>query len=383
MRADPVPDHADCLARHLQRHVDGTAVPSDIDTALLDAALEHGVAPLLYDTLHRDGRFGALAPDIGRRLSALAREALVFDEIQRRDLRVLWRDMQAAGIPVLVFKGAALATSHYAETWLRPRGDADLLVAWRDVARATSLLEGRGFARLPRPSGFRVAQARFVGTVAGAAIAYDLHWRFAEPLVFGDCLTFDELDREAVTDRATGIRRPGDVHALFIACVHRVAHHYDVPHLLTVSDIDRLARRLSTRSWDRLVRLARERGVAGVCRRGLTLAARWFDTPTPDWVPHELARAGDREPASRFLDVRLRPVDILWSDLMALTTWRARGELIVHHLFPPKLYLLARYGSARQWWTATLYLRRISAGLGRWIQPLTTRSTRSGRPEQE
>ena len=51
----------------------------------------------------------------------------------------------AAGIPVLLLKGAAFAYALYPEPWLRPRQDTDLLISPNDVAEAGQLLERAGY----------------------------------------------------------------------------------------------------------------------------------------------------------------------------------------------------------------------------------------------
>jgi hypothetical protein len=342
MRARPLTAPARQLALLLR----GECAAADvIDEALLDAAVAHGVAPLLYRALKDNGTIGRLPPALGARLALGAREAALYDEVQRRDLHQLLAALAADDVRPLLFKGAALASSHYAAPWLRPRGDADLLLTEADARRTGAVLEARGFERLPRPEGPHVTQARYQARVGGVQLAYDVHWRLAEPRVFAECLSFDELEASAVDTGSW--RRLSDVHAILVACMHRVAHHHDT---------------------DQLIQLSIDRGLAAACLRGLTLASDAFGTPVPVWAGKTLRSVADDEPGARFLDGRLRRIDVLASDLGAIDSWRARIGLLRQHLFPSQDYMRATHGQSGA--LATLYARRIVRGARRWTEPL-------------
>jgi hypothetical protein len=363
MRARPLTAPARQLALLLR----GECAAADvIDEALLDAAAAHGVAPLLYRALKDNGTIGRLPPALGARLALGAREAALYDEVQRRDLHQLLAALAADDVRPLLFKGAALASSHYAAPWLRPRGDADLLLTEADARRTGAVLEARGFERLPRPEGPHVTQARYQARVGGVQLAYDVHWRLAEPRVFAECLSFDELEASAVDTGSW--RRLSDVHAILVACMHRVAHHHDTDQLIQLCDIDLLARGLAEAEWRKVVSLAIDRGLAAVCLRGLTLASDAFGTPVPVWAGKTLRSVADDEPGARFLDGRLRRIDVLASDLGAIDSWRARIGLLRQHLFPSQDYMRATHGQSGA--LATLYARRIVRGARRWTEPL-------------
>ncbi len=365
MRAQDLTGSARQLAALLCSGSD-TVVSAVLDDGLLDAALAHGVAPILYRTFKDNGRLDGLAAPVRHRLALAAREAALYDEVQRRDLHQVLGALAAEGIRPLLFKGAALAQSHYAATWLRPRGDVDLLLTEDSAMAAGAVLEARGFDRLPRPIGPHVSQARYVARVGGVELAYDVHWRLAEPQAFAGSLAFEELAAAAV-NAETG-RRLGDVHALLVACMHRVAHHHDTDHLILICDIDRLARGLNDASWREAAALAVDRGLAAVSLRGLTLARQGFATPVPDTVCEALAARAADEPGNRFLDRPMRPIDVLASDLRTLPSWRARASLVRRHLFPSAEYMRATHGSTAG--LATMYARRIARGARRWTRPL-------------
>ena len=369
MRVHPLTTRAGQLASLLRAGGSHAA----IDHGLLDSAVEHGVAPLLYRALHERGVLEQLDSAIGARLARLAREAALYDEIQRSDLRKLVRALSAEQLHPILFKGAALASSHYAEAWLRPRGDADLLLSEAEAQRAGAILEARGFLRLARPEGPHVTQARYQARVGGIGLAYDVHWRLAEPRVFAECLSYEELAAASVEGEYG--RHPCDVHALLIVCMHRVAHHHDADQLIQICDIDRLARGLDDAEWREAAVLAIERGLAAVCLRGLTLAAEAFDTPVPATIREALSTAAAGEAGARFLDRRLRRIDVLASDFGVLDTWRSRLDLVRRHLFPPAAYMRSVHGESVP--LPVLYISRIVRGATRWAEPIRKFEVRS------
>ena len=66
--------------------------------------------------------------------------------------------------------------------------------------------------------------------------------------------------------------------ALFLACLHRTAHHQDAVDLVWLWDIHLLASRLTDDERTFLVDLAIARAMRGVCARGLAAAAARFDS---------------------------------------------------------------------------------------------------------
>src|SRR5947207_7718192 len=64
--------------------------------------------------------------------------------------------------------------------------------------------------------------------------ALDVHWRVSNVRAFADVLTYEELASDAVSvpSLSGDAWSPSPVHALLVACVHRVAHHGATEDLL-------------------------------------------------------------------------------------------------------------------------------------------------------
>ena len=352
----------------------GEALAPGLDPgAWLTVVERHGVAPLAYRALHDRGRLAELPGVVGDALARAAREAALLESLRRDDAETVLGELAAAGVRPLVYKGAAVAYSHYPEPWLRWRADTDLLVAEDDRAAASRVFERLGFVRTVRPSGRLVTnQSTYAAARRGARTIYDVHWKIADPIAFADLLRYETLDARAVALPALApvARRLSDVDAIAVACIHRVAHHNDAETLADLYDLALLARGLAADGWQRLVTLASAVRIRRVCARGLTLAADLFDVRVPDQVRHALAEGGEAEATSAYLGGRLRRIDLLRSDLQALGGWRARLTLLREHVLPAPAYILDYYGRRQPLLLPALYLHRILRGAGDWFRPI-------------
>jgi hypothetical protein len=273
-----------------------------------------------------------------------------------------------------VFKGAALAHTHYPHPWLRPRLDTDILISPSRSVPAFAALETLGYRREPAISGeLVISQAAFSRTDRfGVDHALDVHWRIANWQVVAAVLSHAEISARAVPVPALGphARAAAPADALLLACLHRAAHHRDSEELLWIYDIHLLASGLSEAEWRHVTAVARRGAVTSLCARGIALAIDRFGTFVPGDVLRELeAQPGaPPEPSAVYLSKHLRLVDGLLSDLRALST-RQRARLVAEHLFPPAAYMRQRYGARSRMSMTVSYIRRIASGLPRWFAP--------------
>jgi len=362
------------LATLLVHARDGIAWAGTLDASIAGAAQHHDVGPLAFHALHALEAWDRQSDDVRDALSRIAGEAAILDRLQIDSDRTVIAALAAAGVEPVVFKGAALAHRHYPHSWMRPRVDTDLFIRAREQTTTARVLESLGFARAARPTGEHVThQFTYSRATPGGRIEYDVHWKISDPQVFADVLTYDEAVRDAVPLPALGAsaRAIGDTHALVVACVHRVAHHFNTDRLLLLYDIDLIARTLDEAGWESVAAFAAARHVRAVCAHGLTLAAGRFATPVPACVRNALD-AGPSEPTAAYLNADLRRVDILRSDLSALG-WSARARLLREHLLPSPSFMLASYGRPHAATLPALYLHRIVRGAFEWFRPLRSK----------
>lgn len=337
--------------------------------AICDLAQFHGVLPLVA---HRLAGRTDVSVILRSMLRDRAGEAATVDLLREREAKRLIAALAANRIDALIFKGSHLAYSYYARPDLRPRLDTDLLIPADRRQAAQALLQDLGYELLDRVSGELVTgQSLHVLRQDGFLVhQVDLHWKVAIPLVFAHVLSYEELAERSVPIPALGpaARGPCDVDALFIACVHRVAHHADLVGLNWLYDIHLVAERLEPAGWRQFVALATERQMAAVCASSLERAAFWFHTRVPESAAERLrvaqTRAGERSAA--YLSARPQ-AEALIDDLRTLRSWRDRWRLVREHLFPSAAYMRRVYAPASALPLPLLYLWRITRGARKWL----------------
>ena len=343
------------------------------ELAVIDAATRHGVAPLLARALRVADVSGWPPRVVGALDRALAGESAL-EHGRRAELRRLSSAFAAERIPALVFKGAAVAYQVYAQPWLRPRHDTDLLIRVDDTVRATDVLRGLGYEAMITTSGRLVsAQNQWIRRdEIGSQHAVDLHWRILNPQAFARLASFDELASRSVTLPALGdaARAPAPADALFIACLHRVAHHYDSENLLWLYDIHLLASSLRDVECDAFLDTVSRTGAGAVCAQGLRLAHDAFAGAAVERLERRIASRDTPAAWRRFMSGGVTRMDVIWSDLRVLDTWRDRVTLVREHLFPPASYMRARYDVPPGRGLPYFYAYRIAHGVKRWFRQI-------------
>jgi hypothetical protein len=345
-----------------------SGVPAPLTPGLLAVARRHRVHYLLAAGVWA-GASGEPAAALQREL----RQAAAFDAWDEQDLTQLLDALAAAGIDALLMKGGALAHMVYDAPHLRARVDTDVLLRREQLEAAEQVLAAHGWSRPPEMDFELAAAQRHYVKAASASrqLLLDVHWRIANPRTFSDALSFDELRIRAVPVPALGraARAPRAVDAVFLACVHRVAHHDDEVDLLWLWDIHLLVSRFSAEDEEEFVSLAVRVHMMAVCVRGIDLVATAFATPGAAALASRLraAGAGRPEPASRFLD-GARPIATLRADLAAVPDWRMSLRLLGERLTPSPDYMRTRYP---RWPRALLwlaYVDRLVRGFPRWFR---------------
>jgi len=354
---------------------------------LLADAARHRVKPLLASRLHAAGELANWPRAIAGALRDAARAEAAIEITRALELRRLLAGFASAHVPVVVFKGAALAYSAYEEPWLRPREDTDVLVRVADADRARGVLSAAGYHPAPMQSGALVSHQRVYlrRDGAGGHHACDLHWKIANPAAFADLVSTEDLLRDAASISLDGVTAhiPSRVDALLLACWHRVSHHQDSDNLLWLYDLHLLAEGMNEADAARVIDTARRTRTAAVCARGLALAADRFGTAMPPTLLAHLAAERDASPrTAAYLRRDARKVDLLAADLRALPDWRSRLRLVREHLFPPAEYMFAVTGRSARAALPMLYARRIARGALQWFRrPTRLRKATAGQAD--
>jgi signal peptidase I len=340
----------------------------DRQTAFIRWASVEGLAGLLLQATSDDPGWAIVRGEL--REAALRQAAVAI--LQEQELRRVLDGLAHDAVQPLVFKGAALAYTIYPEPALRPRMDTDLLIRDQDTPSVRLALERLGYEQDCETSGPLVtSQFHYTRSDAlGVRHALDVHVKIANVQAYADRLTYDELRREAVSlpRLGPGAIGPSAVHALFIACVHRIAHHWDEPTLLWLYDIHLLARSLDRSAWNQALRSAAAKELSSVVRLGLARAGEAFGPCAPPGVMAHLDESATHESAQPLFDATTRTIDVVLSDLASLAGGRARLQLLREHLFPPIAYMQQRYAGCPTAFLPFTYAYRIVRGAPRWLR---------------
>ena len=347
--------------------------PPQAGAGVIAAVERHNFAPFAFNVLAGSGHAGDWPLPLRGALQRAAAAQALLCGIRDDELRRVLDGIAEAGVGAAVIKGAALAATHYPEPHLRPRGDTDLAIRAGDRDAAWRVLESLGYRRTGAVDGDLVTQqCQWYRELRGGIVhVIDVHWRLFNPHAFGAILPVDVLIDGAAPAPGLGssARAANPVHALLLACVHRVAHHAGEHDLLWLCDIHLLVESLDPPAVEAFVTAARQARVGAIVGDGIRAARACFGTRLPPPIEALIAeRDGRAEPTSMFLTPARRQVDVLTSDLAALAGWRARARLVRQHLFPPAAYMTRKYHLRTPLLLPLVYARRIAAGVPRWMR---------------
>lgn len=336
--------------------------------AFRQLAMRENVAPLLYASLR--GR-GILPPSVEGDLASAYFHTAARNTLMLRQLEELLIRLDAAHVPAIALKGAALVESVYGNAAVRPMVDLDLLVKEQDVPAALACMRDAGFSAL-HPRGYK-AEIIHQNPAPGSP-PVELHWNLFVPPYFSYALPmawFWETAIPVETDTGQSIMVLGPEAQLLHLCGHLYVHHWapgDSPRLLWLHDVAELIVASPQLDWGRVIEVARQGGlVTSLKTVTQRLVQAWhLDLPGNIAAQLESLEPGDIElrliaslaqaPPSLFGQLKL--------DLSLLPTWRARAHFLWRNLFPPAGYMRELYGAGGVLGVPRQYLRR-------WLEMLT------------
>jgi hypothetical protein len=347
-----------------------SGVSATYEADLFAAAVDHGVAALL-STAPALPTWPSTIQEVIRQHR---REAAAMEVVRQQAHIDVLRTLAEAGVKALILKGSALAYTHYSHAWLRPRLDLDLLVSPDDRLRGSEVLERVGYAPATHFAGQLVtyqSQLRRTDRL-GVIDRVDLHWRIANPHVFADTFTFDELNGQSVPVPQLGpsARTLSSAHALLLACLHRVAHHANSDRLIWLYDIRVLVDAMPREEIEHAAGLSAAKSLQAITSAGVHRAV---DLVAAGLNSRDVGRllAGTVQAQARgaeFLNQDRARVDDLMSDLRALPDWRSRFRLVREHLLPPADYIRKTYGLSNPMLLPFAYAHRAVVGAGKWFR---------------
>ena len=271
------------------------ALPESLDwRKVLHLAERLDTTTLLFTQLAKTGAHLALPFDCSRTLLTAHIGSTARSVRLQRDLTRLVASLAAAGIPVVLLKGAALATAVYDDFPLRPMGDIDLLVERPNVDGARECLLKAGYLPDESAEWYRANHHHEQPFLSiDKHVTIELHVHIVPPRC-----SF-RIPVEELWERARPVR-VGDSAALVLSPEDLIIHtavHIGSIHLLKgqlkgLIDIAAIARRFEGNlRWPRLVELAVGYGAVLDVYHCLLLARDYAGAEVPAETLRELRAA--------------------------------------------------------------------------------------------
>ena len=254
---------------------------------LFRLAQRHAVLPLLHRNISEHARDAAPQP-FRQKLREKFRENATRNLLLAGELVRIARLFESEGVPVLAYKGPALAVSAYGDLSLRRFVDLDIVVRARDVRRAGELLRSLGF-RLS--DDLSESQQKFLlrrqhniaYTRDAGRLIVELHWGLASE-------KFAELPlSEGVWERAETVAfGGGEVRSLstedllLALCVHGTKHLWE--RLAWVCDVAELLNSRASLDWGSVLRRAQDSRTERMLLLGLGLASGLLGATLPESI---------------------------------------------------------------------------------------------------
>jgi hypothetical protein len=348
------------------------------EQAFLRRCEYHGVAALLVE---RCGQNTGCPQATREGVRRIALSQAIWELRHKHVLSQLIAALAKFNIAPIFFKGTALAYDLYENPVWRARSDTDLIVHPSDVATCREVLLSQGFKRgISIPGDLVSYQESW--TLPGTACeehSIDLHRRICNSELLSRLFSYEELRDSArpLPMLCPGALGAGHVHALLLACMHRVTHkgspyythgvaHYSGNRLIWLYDIHLLARRLDLGQWDTFVRTARAKGLGTVCLDGFEAAASCFNTSIPETARVELARCPENRKVAAYFKRGSAYQQL--TDFRAISGIYNKLRFISQTIFPHADYMRWKYPNARLSFLPVLYTRRVLAGLSKRLR---------------
>jgi hypothetical protein len=255
-------------------------------------ARRHAVLPLLYRGLEVvDG----LPADFRARLRDEFRKNATRNTLLAGEMAHLARLFEAEGVPLLAYKGPALAQQAYGDITLRRFVDLDVIVRREDARRAGELLQSLGYAK---PEGLTEAHEEFLlrrqhnlaYTRDKGLMIVELHWEVA-PAHFAAVPVAEGVWERAASVALFGteVRCPSPEDLLLALAVHGTKHLWE--RLAWVCDVAALVNSQTAFDWPHVLRRAKESRV----ERMLDLVLRLARALAGAKLPEDLFNNSDEE----------------------------------------------------------------------------------------
>jgi hypothetical protein len=342
--------------------------------AVVRSGREHGLVPVLYDSLSRRESFAGMPPDVMEFLRQSSFRTGLANWLAFQQLGQLLALFERDRIPVVLLKGAALAHTVYADPGLRPMADLDVLVPYAAFPRARAILIEQNYAPiLESGDGFdwHFAHAQGFEGRGRQPRLVELHWH-----LFGLPYYRERVPIEWFWSRTMSARlgeRTVRVFSPEAQVLHLAAHlalqHQQRPLVWTFDLALVLSHWRDQIQWQSLIDSARAFELSEVLRSALADVEQVWGATIPDHAWKLLGAhvsLHERLLSAAVTADRVEARDV-WDGLL-MPGWKGKLGYFRQVLFPGVEYMRTRYHIADMRWVPLYYLARLGKGVLLFLQ---------------
>jgi hypothetical protein len=345
--------------------------------SFLEKARQNGVSPIIFLRWNEiKNRFtdvpSRISEDLGKDyyLNA-AINTLIFEE-----LRTVLNAFKESGIPMIVLKGAALASTVYNNLALRPMADIDLLVKKEDLLLADERLNALGYRPSDRSADDINLSSSYLTSLdyrnsSRNSPSFHLHWHFVNSTVPNESyindVKMDHIWRDAEKAEIAGVETL--VMAPHHLVIHLSEHALRVTHslnkLIFYCDIDKSVNYYRSRlDWNKLVEESIDFHLDRMVYISLHFTSLFMGTEIPEDVFMELKpkrlSLGEKIFMNSILNNRRRAGLSYLIHLSMNKGLSRKMKFVWRTLFPPRQILAQKNYRRPETISSIHYLRRIN-----------------------
>ena len=273
--------------------------------SLFDLSEKHGTQPLLHRALSLIGAVPHGPMEIlNRRVQANLLKCML---VSRELIRIV-DHFTALGLPVMPYKGPALAELLYGDVALRQSGDIDLLIRPQDFSRACAAVRELDYTphlalspqqlRAYLKSGYECA----FDSSAGRNLL-ELQWAI-QPRFYAVDFDIDELFSRAITVNVAGhpMKTPSLEDLFLVLSVHAAKHVWG--KLIWLSDLAQLMTNPALK-WDWVGEQSRQLGIVRILSVTLNLSHDLLGAQVPDAARKHMPEDPESSPVSKLFQSML------------------------------------------------------------------------------
>ena len=272
---------------------------------VMQLAGDAGISPLVYHALNNavdcspnGGCRWAIPQPVMQKLHQAHQSNAIRNLMLYQELKKIIQAAGEKGIPVIVLKGAALATSVYPNIALRPMGDIDLLVHQEHLELMDTIMRQFGYENNIDDTWIekRSHHVKHLPRYIRHAYGVDIHWNLVNPdgpVTLDLCGIWDRARRMQIDDFVLISYLKGEIKtqivpALMLApedlilhlCLHASAQHLFRIPLKSLCDIaEAIHYYHEDINWQKMLKIASDAQMGVYIALTLTLAKRMLDMP--------------------------------------------------------------------------------------------------------